>query len=105
VVNDIALLLGDRIVEQSGQTLRWELSKRDKRSVSYHRPVIVGFDVKNPNYSLDLDLLIGMYGHRVIQGQPSDPDFFQSLVTSAVARSPGRDSVGGAPPSSQADCR
>ncbi|HVS14367.1 MAG TPA: hypothetical protein VMV46_10600 [Thermoanaerobaculia bacterium] len=90
VVNDIALLLGDQIVERSGQTLRWQLCKGERKNVSYQRPVIVGFEVKNANYNLDLDLLVGMYGHRLLQGQPANPDYFESLVTSAIARAPGR---------------
>jgi hypothetical protein len=58
-----------------------------RRDVAYQRHVLTGFDVPNPRYNVDLDLLVGMYGHRVVRGEDVDPAFFTDLLRAAAERS------------------
>jgi hypothetical protein len=87
VVNDIGLFLGERAIDASAGTLRWEFFTSGKRDMAYQRPVLMGFKVSNPRYNLDPDLLVGMYGHRVVRGEDVDPSFFANLLLAAAARS------------------
>jgi hypothetical protein len=87
VVNDIGLFLGERAIAASGGKLRWELFTAGRRDVAYQRHVLTGFDVPNPRYNVDLDLLVGMYGHRVVRGEDVDPALFTDLLRAAAERS------------------
>jgi hypothetical protein len=63
VVNDIALFLGDVMIERSGGRLRWEFFTHGKRNLAYQQHVIMGFSrVKNPRYNVDIDYLVSAYG-------------------------------------------
>lgn len=86
VVNDIALYLGDRLIQRSGGRLRWEFFTAGKKDASYHRAVIMGFGVPNPRYNVDPDMAVGIYGHRIVSGENEEPDFFVKLVESALAK-------------------
>lgn len=86
VVNDIALYLGHCLIEVSGGTLRWQLHTAGQRDLSYHRAVITGFDVPNPKYSVDPNMAVGIYGHRVVAGEDIEPDFFRDFVEAALAK-------------------
>lgn len=71
VVNDVALFLGDVIIERCSG-LHWELYTWGKRDVSYQRHVIMGFsNVPNPKYNLDIDHLVASYGHRIVAARGS----------------------------------
>jgi hypothetical protein len=87
VVNDIALFLGERAIAASGGTLRWAFFTAGRKDIAYQRPVLMGFDVPNPRYNVDLDLVLGMYGHRVVRGDAVDPGFFTNLLGAAADRS------------------
>lgn len=87
VVNDIGLFLGERAIAASGGALRWEFFTAGKKDVAYQRHVLMGFNVSNPRYNLDLDLLVGTYGHRVVRGEDIDPAFFANLLRAAAERS------------------
>lgn len=84
VVNDIGLFLGERAIAESGGRLYWEFFTASKKDISYQRHVVVGFDVPNPKLNVDFDLVVGMYGHRVVRGENVEPDFFASLLRSAA---------------------
>lgn len=64
VVNDLALFLGEFLIERSGGRLRWEFFLGDKSTggksnVSYQRHVLMGFPrAGNANYCLDVDRLV-----------------------------------------------
>jgi hypothetical protein len=83
VVNDLALYLGDVMIQRS-PALRWMFFDKGSKHLSYQRHVIMGFSkVPNPNYNSDIDLLLAAYGQRIIAGQEVAPDAFVSWVCDA----------------------
>lgn len=73
VVNDIALFLGDVMIERC-PGLRWEFYTWGRKNVSYQRPVIMGFtEVPNPKYNIDIDAAVASYGHRIVVSHGSVP--------------------------------
>jgi hypothetical protein len=73
VVNDIALFLGDVMIERC-PGLRWEFYIWGTKNTSYQRPVIMGFTrVPNPKYNIDIDAAVAAYGHRIIESRGSVP--------------------------------
>ena len=84
VVNDVALFLGDVIIERS-PGLKWVMFDKGRRAFSYQRHVLVGFSgVPNPNYHVDIDGLLATYGHRVVSRSGVDREAFVGWVESAV---------------------
>lgn len=80
VVNDLALFLGDVIIERS-PVLRWELFTAGAKNISYHRHVIMGFTrVPNSRYDFDIDRLVATHLVRVVGGLPEDTDYFVKIV-------------------------
>lgn len=80
VVNDMALFLGDVIIERC-PGLHWEFYIWGKKNVSYQRPVIMGFSqVANPKYNVDLDRIIAACGHRVVSTRGSVPAYGRVTV-------------------------
>lgn len=69
VATDIAVLLGESLVRRSGGRLRWELYVWGKRNVSYHRPVVMGFDAPNPRYNADYIGVVTQEGTAVAWGE------------------------------------
>jgi len=56
------------------------------RALAYQRHVIMDFTrVPNPKYTVDPDLLIAMYGHRIFAGQ-GETDAFVSWIDGATAK-------------------
>jgi hypothetical protein len=73
VVNDIALFLGDVVIERC-PGLRWEFYIWGRKNISYQRPVIMGFTrVPNPKYNIDIDAAVASYGHRIVVSRGSVP--------------------------------
>jgi hypothetical protein len=86
VVNDVALFLGDVIIERS-PGLRWVMYDKGARNIAFQRHVIMGFmGVANPGYCVDIDLLLATYGHRIIAGEKVETDAFLMWVAGAVAK-------------------
>jgi hypothetical protein len=84
VVNDVALFLGDVMIERS-PGLTWVMFDKGRRAASYQRHVLVGFSrVPNPRYHVDIDLLLATYGHRVVARSGVDREAFVGWVESAV---------------------
>lgn len=79
VVNDIALYLGDILIERR-PGLRWELFTAGDRDMSYQRPVIMGFNVSNPHFNVDFDWAIGVEGHCIVAGEPGEPDALVEML-------------------------
>lgn len=83
VVNDVALFLGDVIIER-GPGLRWEFFTSGKKNVSYQRHVIVGFGkVPNSKYNIDIDRRVAAYGHRIVASRGSIPRYGKMAVRGA----------------------
>jgi hypothetical protein len=82
VVNDIALFLGDVIIERYPR-LRWQMFTHGKRNMSYQRHVLMGFtNVPDSKYNVDLDIAIATYGQRIVAGLDVPTDYFASIVHS-----------------------
>lgn len=80
VVNDVALFLGDVMVERS-PNLKWVMFDMASRGTALHRHVIMGFSrVENPKYNVDIDWLVAVHGHRIIAGLSVDPNKFVAAV-------------------------
>lgn len=98
VVNDVALFLGDVIIERC-PGLRWEFYTGGKKDVSFQRHVLMGFsEVPNPKYNLDLDRAVATYGHRIVASRGSVAHHgkvnvrgVEIDVDAAVARQPARE--------------
>lgn len=89
VVNDIGLMLGERVIASTNGSLRWEMVDAPKKDMSFQRHVIRGFDVSNPRYYADFDLLVGMYGHRIVRGEESGSGLLERLLADSLAKAPG----------------
>jgi hypothetical protein len=84
VVNDLALFLGDVIIERS-PNLRWVMFDKGSRDVAFQRRVIMGFTgVANPKYNVDVDLLLATYGHQIVAGKSVATDAFVTWIGAAI---------------------
>lgn len=98
VVNDVALFLGDVVIERCPM-LRWEFYIWGKKNVAFQRPVIMGFrQVVNPKYNIDIDRRVATYGHRIVASRGSVAHHgkvtvrgVEINVDAAVARQPARE--------------
>jgi len=73
VVNDIALFLGDVMIERC-PGLHWEFYTWGSKNAAYQRHVIMGFSrVPNPKYNIDIDAAVAAYGHRIVASRGSVP--------------------------------
>ena len=72
IVHDVALFLGDVMIERN-PNLRWEFFVWGKKSVSYQRPVIMGFSTEDPKFhtNIDVDRSVAVYGHRIVEHRGS----------------------------------
>lgn len=85
VVNDIALFLGDVVIERA-PSVSWVMFDKGSRDMSFQRHVLMGFTgVANPRYNVDIDLLLATYAHRIIAQEGVEPDAFVTWVASAQA--------------------
>jgi hypothetical protein len=84
VVNDLSLYLGDVMIERC-PSLEWVMFTRGAKDNAYQRHVIMGFTgVPNPNYRIDIGLLLATYGHRIIGGHDDiEDDAFVGWVSAA----------------------
>jgi hypothetical protein len=79
VVNDLALHLGDVAIARNRQ-LRWELFVWGRRNANFQRPVLMGFEVPNPRFSVDLVAELVVIGHRQVKGMELDDEEFVPLL-------------------------
>jgi hypothetical protein len=86
VVHDIALFLGDVMIERA-PGLRWEFYTWGKKNASFQRHVIMGFSrVPNPKYNVDIDAAVATYGQRVVAGLAVNEDAFRKWVEATVQK-------------------
>ena len=74
VVNDVALFLGEVIIERC-PGLRWEFFTGGKKDVAYQHHVIMGFQAPNPKFNMDIDAQVAGYGHRIVASRRSIPHY------------------------------
>ena len=80
VVNDVALFLGDVMIERCPR-LHWEFYTWGKKNVAYQRHVIMGFtQVPNPKYNIDIHRRVAAYGHRIVPSRGSVPHYGRVMV-------------------------
>ncbi|TCC15504.1 hypothetical protein [Kribbella sindirgiensis] len=83
VVNDLALFLGDVMIERS-PNLQWVMFDKGVRDVAFQRHVIMGFEgVANPKYNVDVDRLLATYGHQIVAGASDETDAFLTWIAAA----------------------
>jgi hypothetical protein len=84
VVNDVALFLGDVMIERH-PNLHWEFFTWGKKNASYQRPVIMGFGTEDPKFRTNLDVHRGVatYGHRIVAQRGSIPTYGTVTVRGA----------------------
>ena len=86
VVNDLALFLGEVIIERA-PGIHWTFFAKEARNVSFQRHVLTGFrNVPNPRYNVDIDLLLAGYAHRLVEQSDDRRDWFVTWVGAAVAK-------------------
>jgi hypothetical protein len=51
-----------------------------KRSISYQRPVVVGFRNAHPSYAVDSYFALTQYAGGLVRREPEDRDFFVQLL-------------------------
>lgn len=83
--NDIAIFMSDMLIRRAPH-LSWGMHTAGKNDLSYQRPVIQGFNVKNKNYSLDIDYLLCQYAHRLCRGGSKEEDLLWSIYSNALAK-------------------
>ena len=84
--NDIGMYLGESLIADSSN-LRWEFYLKGKKALSYQRPVIMGFKVKNQNYNVDFDDAICRYLHRVLRTGEWEGHFLSNMYEQAKKHS------------------
>lgn len=85
VVNDIALYLGDIMIKRNAD-LHWDCFVGGKKDVSCQRHVLMGFTARNPKYNVDVDRLLGTYGHQLVAGVSVDDSAFWKWLLGADAQ-------------------
>lgn len=84
ICNDMSMYFGE-IVKRSCPTVDWKLNTIKSSDISYHRPVLMGFNVKNKNYNIDFDLILCQYAHRIIKGN-TDEGLLVRMISSALEK-------------------
>lgn len=82
ICNDIGIYISE-MLRSEGQTIKWTFYTSNKKGVSYQRPVLTGFDVKNKDYHIDLDYLICQYAFRIIKSGNKEDELFLSMYRKA----------------------
>jgi hypothetical protein len=87
VIADVALFLGEVIIERT-PGVEWRFFDRPpKEHLGYRRPVLTGFDVPNPSYYTYPEWLVSSYAHGLLGTlRTRDPDRFVRIVAIEVAR-------------------
>jgi len=80
VVNDVALFLGEVIIERC-PGLRWEFFIGGKKDAAYQHHVIMGFSrAPNPKFNVDIDRNVATYGHRIVPSRGSIATYGKQTV-------------------------
>lgn len=84
ICNDVSLYLGDLLIKKNPK-IHWGLNTLKPTDVSYHRPVLIGFNKKIKDYYIDLDLILCQYAFRVVSTGINE-NLFDRLIESALKR-------------------
>ena len=79
--NDIGIYISEMLMRKHNN-LSWKLNVR-KGNVSYQRPVISGFSVKNKHYNYDFDRILITYAYRLIKDGIKEEGLFRRLYLKA----------------------
>ncbi|SRX75271.1 hypothetical protein [Aequorivita antarctica] len=82
ICNDLAMYFG-RVVISKCENVFWKLNTIRPSDISYNRPVLSGFNVKNKNYYVDFDLVLGQYAHRIAR-EKIEENLLVKMVDSAI---------------------
>ena len=75
VVNDVALFLGDTIIDRC-PGLHWGFFTGGEKDAAYQRHVILGFSqVPDPKFNMDVDRRVAGYAHRIVASRGSVPRY------------------------------
>lgn len=87
VVNDVAVVLGDVLIQRC-PGLSWVFfTKGGKGDVAHQKHVIAGFaKAPNPKYNLDIDRLVATYAHQIVAGVQVPEDYFVKVLAAGQAR-------------------
>jgi hypothetical protein len=86
VVNDISLFLGDVMIKRS-PNLSWVFFTKGKKMSAFQRHVIMGFTkVANPDYYIDIDIVVATYGVRVVREKEVDQRSFVNILADSAAK-------------------
>lgn len=83
VCNDIGIYLSEFVI-RSANKVKWLLFVKDKSGLSYQRPVITGFDVKNRDYYIDFDYLVCQYAFRILNKGNKENQLFEAMIKKAL---------------------
>ena len=84
VCNDIGVYLSEFVI-RSAKDIKWSFFTKDKRGLSYQRPVVSGFNVKNLDYHIDFDYLLCGYAFRILKTGNKENDIFAAMIKKAVS--------------------
>jgi hypothetical protein len=84
VVNDVALFLGDVMIERHPK-LHWEFFTWGAKNVAYQRHVIMGFGTEDPKFKTNIDIhrMVVTYGHRIVASRGSVSSYGRVTVRGA----------------------
>jgi hypothetical protein len=85
ICNDISMYLSESIIRKSAKT-KWVLNTIKESDISYHRPVLMGFNVRNKNYNIDFDLLLCQYAFRILEGNSFETELLVDMYDSAISK-------------------
>jgi hypothetical protein len=76
VIHDAALFLGDVMIERH-PNLHWEFFTWGKKNVAFQKHVIMGMSTEDPKFrtNIDIDRMVSMYAHRIIESRGSVPSY------------------------------
>ncbi len=82
---DIGMFMGELAIRLA-PCLHWEMCTHGKNNISYQRPVIMGFKVKNKHFNVDFDYVIVTYAYRLLDGEPEVSMLFTRILESCLEK-------------------
>lgn len=82
VCNDVGVYISE-ILRRESNKIDWSFYISNSKGLSYQRPVLIGFGVKNKDYHIDFDYLICQYAFRIIKSGKKENDLYLSMLKKA----------------------
>lgn len=79
ICNDIGMYISEIAIKKF-PNIHWAFHTFGKKSLHYQRSVLMGFNVKNKNYSVDVDLILCGYAFRILKGNPPSENMFLAIL-------------------------